>query len=81
MRILQDAISLYKSKVVGNSMPPCFPNRDHWMDWLRLEKEAKTFPRKFACRDCTRKYQLKMIRCSSCVIPDINVDYIARQKD
>jgi hypothetical protein len=81
MKILQEAIEQYQSRMIGTAMPPCFPNRDHWNDWVRLEREAKTEPRKFACRDCTRCYQKKMVQQGMCLIPEINVELITREKN
>ena len=80
MKYLQQAVEQYQSKMSGLEYPPCFGKHTQWAEWLSLEQEAKTEPRGFACRDCTRQFQVSCIKTKSCLIPNISVEYVARDR-
>ena len=80
MKYLQQAIEEYQTKIRTMDYPSCFDDSSHWEDWLRLEEDAQTEPRQFPCRDCTLDYQYKMRVAGRCLVPDVSVEYIARQR-
>lgn len=74
---LQEAIHAYTQYMGENDVPPCF-TRGEYQGWIKLEEEAKTLPiRRFVCRDCDRRHQLKMIDEGKCIIHKVNVNKIA----
>lgn len=81
MKLLQQAVEQYQTNMVGKLFPPCFGKQDHWSAWLHHEQEAKTEPRGFACRDCTKRFQEMCINNNTCLIPDISVEYVVRERD
>lgn len=81
MKLLQQAINQYQTNMVGQMFPPCFGSASQWKEWLALEEDAKTEPRKFACRDCTEQFQSRAMRNGTCLIPEIPVEYVTRQRD
>lgn len=78
MKILQDAIDGYFSKHNASEMPSCFEKESQFQSWLKLELEAPTQPRQFACRDCTSEYQAEMTKQGRCRIPGVPVAKIVR---
>lgn len=75
MKILQTAIKQYFGTV--KKVPDCFTKKEY-KHWEKHEALAHTEPRKFACRDCTLKYQASMIRQNRCHIPQLAVTKIAK---
>ena len=78
MKILQDAIKGYFSETKDIAYPKCFNNKAEYVAWVKLEEDAHTEPRKFACRDCTSCYQTAMIEANRCHIPTVKVARIAK---
>ena len=80
MKYLQQAIEEYQRKIRTIEFPSCFDDSTHWDDWLRLEEDSPTEPRKFPCRDCTSEYQHKMRLANRCLVPHISTEYLTRQR-
>lgn len=76
MKALQIAIKAYYKKQ-NNSHPSCFDTKKEYMQWIQLEADAPTEPRKFPCRDCTSCYQKEMISAGRCYISEVDVSKIS----
>lgn len=77
MKVLQDAIAGYYEGNVDR-FPTCFNSLAEYKEWLRLEVDAPTEPRRFPCRDCTVEYQRRMVGEGRCRIAKVSVEKIAR---
>lgn len=79
MKILQEAVSSFKTRIVDYDYPPCFESQEQFQAWSALEAEAPTMPiRQFVCRDCSSCYQKEMTEQNRCLIPSINLKKIAK---
>lgn len=78
MKILQTAIEEYFGKVKKDKTPKCFTDEKEYNQWITLESDAPTEPRKFPCRDCNSGYQNKMKTAGKCYIPLVPVEKIVR---
>ena len=80
MKVLQQAIREYQLNMSNMAYPPCFQNKDKYIEWRDMEAIAHTEPREFVCRDCTPAHQALMKQKDRCLIPDVPVRYVIRGK-
>ncbi len=78
MKVLQQAIREYQLNMSNMAYPPCFQNKDKYIEWRDMEAIAHTEPREFVCRDCSSSFQRNMMKQDRCLIPSIPVRQIVR---
>ena len=71
---LQIAVNNWETDRGEYNIPRCFTEED-WNAWTAIEEiTVHTQPiRRFACRDCTTKYQKKMIDLGNCCNPQLKL--------
>jgi hypothetical protein len=74
-KALQIAIANYQEHMKDREYPACFPNQKDYDAWAYMEDiTVHTLPiRKFACRDCTTKYQTEQKKVGKCFNPQLKL--------
>lgn len=74
-KALQIAIANYQEHMKDREYPACFPNQKDYDAWAYMEDiTVHTLPiRKFACRDCTTKYQIEQMNEGKCCNPQLKL--------
>ena len=73
------AVALWTNHLSDTGGFPACMSKNEFSDWSEAECEAPTKPiRQFACRDCTREYQVGQIKLGNCALERIHVGRIAK---